>query len=403
MLKRVLVVNPPVRELAELPEAEEVTFVPLEAVWPDGRQDFSRRISAQTDGYTRFRRGDILVPKITPTFEAGRVVVADDLGTEFGLGTTELHVLRTTPLVEPRYIAYLLRSEPVLQEGTTMLQGVGNLRRVPPTWIEKYPLPVIDLRGQCAIADFLDRETAKIDALIEKQNALIDCLRERRRHVIDQALQPSAGQTRVPLKRLLRRLDQGISPDTASGTDEAEFWVLKSGASNNGVFNEMESKPVPEAIHIPPGIELAPGDLVVSRASGSPGLVGSAAQVGALSRRLILSDKTFRLVPGSETDTRFLYWSLNSPRYRAQVLLAISGADGLANNLPVSSLKRFSVWAPPLAQQRSLAEHLDREIGRVDSLISKAERFVELVRERRSALITAAVTEQIDVSREGAA
>src|SRR5699024_925375 len=65
-------------------------------------------------------------------------------------------------------------------EGATTLQGVGNLRRVPPEWLEAVPAPVTALNEQRAIADFLDRETAKIDLLIEKQIALIDRLRERR-------------------------------------------------------------------------------------------------------------------------------------------------------------------------------------------------------------------------------
>ncbi|KHL01736.1 hypothetical protein LK10_14745 [Sinomonas humi] len=265
--------------------------------------------------------------------------------------------------------------------------------------LRSLPFPLPPLSDQRAITNYLDHETALIDDLIEKQNALIERLRERREHTIANAVTPThASEDQfVSIKRTLRRVDQGISPDTSTGDDSAEFWVLKTGASNRGGFDELESKPVPAEVDIPSGIEVQRGDLIASRASGSPDLVGSVAMVGTISRRLILSDKNFRLVPKPSTLPRYLYWSLNSLSYRSQVRLAISGADGLANNLPLSSLRRIRVWLPSFDEQRAIADHLDRETAKIDELIAKVERHIELAKERRSALITEAVTGQIDV------
>lgn len=92
-------------------------------------------------------------------------------------------------------------------------------------------------------------------------------------------------------------------------------------------------------------------------------------------------------------------WSLNSGRYRIQVRRAISGADGLANNLPLSKLRGFEMHFPSLEEQRRIAAYLDGQTAKIDMLIVETERFIELARERRSALITAAVTGQIDVRR----
>ena len=278
-LRRVAQVNPPVPELRGLGD-DEVTFLPLEAVWPDGRRRYEFTKPANTAGYTVLRRGDVVMPKITPTFEAGRVFVADDLPTAAGLATTEVHVLRPRG-IEPRYLAYFLRTQPVLSEGETVLQGVGNLRRVTAEWVSTLSIPVDNESDQARIADYLDRETATIDALIEKQRALVGALRERRSAAIEHALQAAADR-RLLLKRLVSRVDQGISPDTSSATGLEDIWVLKSGASNDGFFNEEASKPVPESVTVPLGIELHEGDLVASRASGSPRLVGSAAIVGQL-------------------------------------------------------------------------------------------------------------------------
>lgn len=298
------------------------------------------------------------------------------------------------PQVEPKFLYYWATTIPFgLYSTNTALPSMtsGMLGRL--------QFPLLERKHQRRIADYLDRETATIDALIEKQRALVGALRERRSAVVEHALEAAADRGLL-LKRLVSRVDQGISPDTSSATGLEDIWVLKSGASNDGFFNEEASKPVPESVTVPLEIELHEGDLVVSRASGSPRLVGSAAIVGQLSRRLVLSDKNFRLVPSQNVWVRYLYWALNSQIYREQVLRSISGAEGLANNLPLSKLMNFTVPVPPLEEQREIADHLDRETAKIDALIAKAERFIELAQERRAALITAAVTGQIEIPTE---
>ena len=299
-----------------------------------------------------------------------------------------------------RFLNYLLRSTAYIALYTKFLTGIRpNSLQMSRDELMKVPVLLPPLAEQECIADYLDRETATIDALIEKQRALVGALRERRSAAVEHALEAAADRGLL-LKRLVSRVDQGISPDTSSATGLEDIWVLKSGASNDGFFNEEASKPVPESVTVPLEIELHEGDLVVSRASGSPRLVGSAAIVGQLSRRLVLSDKNFRLVPSQNVWVRYLYWALNSQIYREQVLRSISGAEGLANNLPLSKLMNFTVPVPPLEEQREIADHLDRETAKIDALIAKAERFIELAQERRAALITAAVTGQTEIPTE---
>ncbi len=163
-------VNPSTPEFDLLEASAEVPFLPLEAVWPGARLDVGRRRpkAEVSSGYTRFREGDILVPKITPTFEADRTVLAVGLEGGVAAGTTELHIVRPRDGVEPRFVRYLLSSRPFLLGGEAAMIGVAGQKRVPEDWLKDFPVSVTDPRAQRAIADYLDGETARIGALIAR-------------------------------------------------------------------------------------------------------------------------------------------------------------------------------------------------------------------------------------------
>lgn len=117
-LHHVAQINPSTPEFDRLLPTSEIPFVPLEAVWRTGVLLSRRRPKSEVDfGYTRFREGDILVPKITPTFQADRSVIAEGLDSGVAAGTTELHVVRVGAEVDVRYIRYLFSSRPFLHGG----------------------------------------------------------------------------------------------------------------------------------------------------------------------------------------------------------------------------------------------------------------------------------------------
>jgi len=265
--------------------------------------------------------------------------------------------------------------------------------------MKRIPLATPSLDEQRAIADYLDQETAQIDALVAKQEEFIGLLRERRSVAIDSTIgTPGDRGPAVRLKYLLQRIDQGVSPQADSSSATSSEWgVLKAGCVNRGVFREVENKRLPPNFAVDPSIVVQNGDLIVSRANGTPAYVGSAAVVRNLERNLILSDKLFRLVPAHDVNPDFLAWSMNARHYRNQVEASISGAAGLANNLPLSDLRSFYFARPAFEEQERIVKELEVSTSRIDTLIARAEEHIALAKERRSALITAAVTGQIDV------
>ena len=319
--------------------------------------------------------------------------------------------------LDGRYAHHLLRSSIYVQGYTALLTGIRpNSLQMSRADLMAFPVLVPPLGEQRAIADYLDRETAQIDAFIAKNEELVTLLTERRAASITSVLTSGLGDgprssddrwfgaipvhwESMPLRYLLRRIEQGVSPQAEGGLAEGagQVGVLKSGCVNGGVYRPTEHKLLPDGFDFDRSLLVRPGDLLVNRASGSIPLLGSAALVKKSPYQLILSDKTFRLIPGVRTTRNYLYWLLNSRIYREQVESSVSGAEGLANNLPQSSLRRFVLPVPPREEQDQIDSYLTERCAQIDKSIDAARRGIELARERRAALISAAVTGKIDV------
>lgn len=362
----------------------------------------------------KLANGDVLLTKDGSTI--GIVNVVRDLS-EPATVNGSIAVISTTNTLDPQFLHWVLASPPSQQVMSGLKDGMG----VPHLFqrdIRRMRLPIPTVLEQRAIADFLDRETAQIDEFIAENERFIELLTERRAavivHAVTKGLDPDVplrdsgvewlgevpeGWEVMPLRYAIQRVEQGDSPQAdarlAEGADE--IGVLKSGCVNGGMFRAEEHKALPPGYQVDRKSLVHEGDLLISRASGSIDLLGSAARVTVSRYRLMLSDKTYRLVPSSRTVASFLTWLLNSSAYRTQVRASVSGAEGLANNLPLSTLRSFVLPFPPLPQQRAIADYLDERTARIDEAIATARGGIALAKERRSALISAAVTGKIDV------
>ena len=280
---------------------------------------------------------------------------------------------------------------------------------------------------QTAIARFLDHATSRIDRCVQAKEKLVATLDEYRQALVHESVTgqidvrtgrpyPVYRDSRfgrvgsvpthwmVPrLKSLVTRIDQGVSPQAENHLADGSSWgVLKAGCANGGTFREDQHKRLPIDFEFDPDLAIADGDILVSRANGSPHLVGSTARVVGLSYDLILSDKTFRPIFGEGVDAEFMTLAMNSRYYREQVGEAISGAEGLANNLPLSALRAFRFALPPLAEQRSIVRFLGKALGLVRNASSGAARKASQLREYRTRLIADVVTGKLDVRHAAA-
>ena len=321
----------------------------------------------------------------------------------------------------PNFAHHLFRSYNFQEEFYRFGKGI-----VADLWSTRYAemkniiVPLVPLEEQEAIARFLDRETARIDKLIAEKQTFIKLLKEKRQalisHVVTKGLDPNVkmkdsgiewiGEVPehwecVPLKRLVRNIEQGWSPECHSNPAKENCWgVLKSGAVNGGVYQAQENKELPENLLPRAEIEVKNGDLIMSRASGSRELIGSAAYVYETRSKLMLCDKLFRLNCLDEINPEFVSICLSSYPLRRQIELAIGGAEGLANNLSQSNIKRLYLAKPPKAEQGLIVSALKKRLEGFDRIVAETSLSIELLREHRTALICAAVTGKIDVRSE---
>ncbi|WP_114201973.1 restriction endonuclease subunit S [Janibacter anophelis] len=256
------------------------------------------------------------------------------------------------------------------------------------------PLPGLD--EQRAIAHHLDRETARIDTLIEEQQRLIEMLRERRAASISAALE---GFDKTRLRRVVdshRPMTYGIlqcGPPVEGGVP----YVGPSDIVGEGLSParaDLRTTTAEIAATYQRSV-LAGGDLVVSIGPA----YGKVAVVAEDLTGANLTQDTVRVALRPDlVDPRFVVWVLVSRQTSDYWDREIMGATFRRLNL--GTLARTPIPLPNLPEQRRIARHLDEQTAKIDELVSEAERFIELSRERRAALITAAVTGQIDV-REG--
>jgi len=336
------------------------------------------------------------------------------LATQRGIITSAYLALQPKD-IESRYLSYLLRAYDASKVFYSM--GGGLRQSMKFADVKRMPLVLPGKIEQTGISAFLDRETAKVDALIAEQQRLIELLQEKRQavisHAVTKGLNPDApmkdsgvewlGEVQEHwevqrVKHLCRHIEQGWSPQCENDASEGDSpGVLKVGCVNGGIFRPGENKRLPPDLSPIPEYSLRKGDLLISRANTKE-LVGSAAVVSEDYPWLFICDKLYRItVDLSLASAAFLALYLGSSEVRGQIELGASGASQSMQNISQSVLMELPIALPDLDEQEAIQNAIANECCSIDELVAEGSRAIALFQERRSALISAAVTGQIDV------
>jgi type I restriction enzyme S subunit len=297
------------------------------------------------------------------------------------------------------------------------MTGAGGLKRVSPDVIRKHRIYFPSSNVQRLIANYLDLEIVRIDALVAEKEHMLALLEEKRAALISRAvtcglnpnapLKPSGldwlgdipmhwGVDR--LKYHLRTIEQGWSPQCDNSPAEPEEWgVLKVGSVNSWVFDPTENKRLPEKIDPLTEYEIKYGDVLMSRANTTQ-LLGSVACVPEIKARLLLCDKLYRLqVVVESVDREFLVAVLRSKSGRFQLEREASGTSGSMQNIGQDTVQNCRIAVPPIKEQKKIVKFISEFRNESKQLEVSMEKSISLLKERRAALITAAITGQIPI------
>jgi len=415
-LRFVCDVNPPKSETSALDSNTVVSFLPMDAIGEDGSISLEQEktLKEVQTGYTYFREGDVTLAKITPCFENGKGAIMRGLTNGLGFGTTELIVARpNVQKTTSRFIQYLFASPVFRLLGEAHMYGAGGQKRVPDDFLREYRTGLPPLVEQAAIADFLDREIGKIDELIAEQERLIELLKEKRQavisHAVTKGLNPDAPMKDSGIEWLGQvpehwevvrlghrgRLQNGLS---IGGDAFGEGYPF---VSYSDVYNKTTIPLVPSGLvqsscqdQIKCGLEA--GDVLFTRTSETVDDIGVASTCVKTIPRSTFAGFLIRFRPHAG----ILNSGYSTYLFRNQGVQGhFAGTMNLVTRASLSQgeLRNLPICIPPLPEQTAIADFLDLETVKIDTLTTEAQKAITLLQERRAALISAAVTGQIDV------
>ena len=415
-LRHMTQVGPSASEIRNIKSDDMVTFAPMETL-ADGKGGLDASVTRALNeviggSYNYFAEGDVLLAKVTPCFENGKKAVAHGLSNGIGFATSEVHVIRPdSRKLDADFLCYLLSSKGFQTEGIQSMTGAGGLRRVSERAILDHSPVVTDLEAQRTIAAFLDRETARIDSLMEKKRRLLELLDEKRAALVTAAVVGQIGSDQLapkvsarvgekhfwpeecpfplrPLKRICE-LDPEMLSESTDSDYEFEYIDIGNVTLNAGicvrqpmVFGDAPSRARKS---------VRAGDVIVSTVRT---YLKAVAAIDAAADRWVVSTGFAVFRPQADIDPKFLYRTVQSNPFIDSVVAASTGVSYPA--ISSSNLGNIPIPLPNLEVQRAIVAFLDRETSHLDQLKSRTETSLNLLREYRAALITAAVTGQID-------
>ena len=355
----------------------------------------------------RVRHGDTIISTVRTYLRAIAPVREPE---ENLIVSTGFVVIRPRASLVPEFVGYLVSASYFIEEVIARSTGV-SYPAINASELVRIPVAVPSHDEQSTIAAFLDRETAKIDGLVGEQRRLIELLKEKRQavisHAVTKGLNPHAPMKSsgiewlgdVPKHWEQSRLKYNVSGlidtehKTAPFFDDGEYLVVRTTNIKDGKllldggkytnadgFEEWTRRAIPK-----------PGDIMFTREApaGEACLVPENIQL-CMGQRTVLVQIEHAIL-----DSNFALWSLYGGLASEFVSVLSQGSTVVHFNM--SDIRNIPIMLPPMTEQVDIAEFLAKALAKFDTLTAEAERAIDLLQERRTALISAAVTGKIDV------
>lgn len=354
-------IKPPKSEARDKVSASSlVSFLPMEDMSIDVkfvRASQTKPLSAVVGSYTYFAEGDVLLAKITPCFENGKLGIADGLKNGIGFGSSEYFVFRPDATVSKEWLYYFLSCETFRVEGAARMTGAVGHKRVSKEFIEDYPIPVPPLAEQQRIVGLLDEAfarlaTAKANAEKNLQNAR--ALFES--HLQSVFTQRGEGWVETTVDKLSTNLDSKRVPITKSDRKAGEYPYY--GAS--GIVDYVAEY-------------IFDGDALLVSEDGANLLMRSTPIAFSVSGKYWVNNHAHILKFQNMATQHFVEF------YLASIKIDEFVTGAAQPKLNQKALNSIPIPVPPIPEQKRIASHLD-------ALAAETQHLARLYEQKQAAL-----------------
>jgi type I restriction enzyme S subunit len=333
-----------------------VSFVPMEDLGIGQKDLVSTQVKPLSEvvgSYTYFADGDVLLARIIPCFENGKLGIAAGLSNGIGFGSSEYVVFRPSQSIDNNWLYYFLSRESFRKEGAERMSGAVGHKRVAKEFIEAYPIPLPPLPEQKRIVSILDEALEGIGTAVANAEKNLANARELFESYLQTAF--DNGEEYVRLSELATDITDGDHAPPPKAASGVPFITISDIVKPTRTINFSNTFFVPQEYfrNLKPNKKPRPGDVLYT-------VTGATLGIPVLVKQEI--DFCFQrhiglIRPKPETDSVWLSYALLSPQVFRQATLGSTGAA--QKTVSLALLRSITVPKVRVSEQRLIAVKLD--------------------------------------------
>lgn len=399
-LSDVCQIKPPKKEAKELlSESDLVSFVPMHdlGIRQKSLNHKEEKTLAEVVGsYTYFADNDVLLAKITPCFENGKLGIAQGLKNGIGFGSSEYIVFRSKDDIDPEYLFYFLSQDSFRGAGAKVMTGAVGHKRVPKEFIENHQIPLPNLDEQKRIVAILDEAFAGIDTAIANTEKNLANARELFESYLNNVFtQRGVGWKETKLRDICN-IKHGFAFKSEFFVEDSDYVVLTPGSFyESGGFRDQGKKTKYYQGEIPDGYLMDKGEFLVAMTEQAAGLLGSSLIIPEAGKYLHNQRLGLvKLFAGVQWHNDFFFHQFNTREFRDAVQLSASGVK--VRHTSPTKLGEIDICFPPtIDKQKDIADRLNEIQEEARKLESSYRQKLTVLNELKQSLLQKAFSGEL--------
>ena len=393
--------------MSELSNDSIVTYLPMECLKNGYFERRQHNLGDLPVSLTRFQENDIVMAKVTPCFENGNIAIMQKLQSGFGLGSSELFVLRCKK-VNIYYLFWWLQNKGFVSQACSTMTGTGGLKRISPYFIKNCAMHMPPEMEQVRISNFLYVQCVELDNVIEKTRASIEEYKKLKQAVITQVVTKGIRSDRemkdsgiewiekIPAEWEERRIKTLFALRDEKNFSPLEEVNLISLYTDLGVVqhSELEKTTGNKASNADGYKMVYKDDIVVNIILCWMGAIGCSEYNGVTSPAYDI------YIPQSGVLSKFYHYYFRTKGFNGDCYKRGRGIMAMRWRTYSDQFRDIKVVHPSLEEQQEIVNYLDQKCAAIDDLITKKEQYLSEIENYKKSLIYEYVTGKKEVPRE---